>query len=72
MGPAGGAVAGEAEEEEVVQEQDLPPAAAARLYQARLRAAQGELESLQAAVKGRDGHASKHGQAVAGSGGGGS
>ena len=54
--PAGGAVAGEAEEEEeeVVQEQDLPPAAAARLYQARLRAAQGELESLQAAVKGRD------------------
>ena len=58
MGPAGGAVAGEAEEEEeeeeVVQEQDLPPAAAARLYQARLRAAQGELESLQAAVKGRD------------------
>ena len=37
-----------------MQEQDLPPAAAARLYQARLRAAQGELESLQAAVKARD------------------
>lgn len=52
--PAEPHAAGQGEEEDEVQEQDLPPAAAARLYQARLRAAQGELESLQAAVKARD------------------
>lgn len=42
------------EEEEEVREADLPPQAAARLYQARLRAAQAELAGLQDAVKGRD------------------
>ena len=41
-------------DEEAVQEQDLPPAAAVRLYQARLRAAQGDLAGMQAAVKARD------------------
>ena len=37
-----------------LQEGDLPPAAAARLYAARLRAAQGDVEGLQAALKARD------------------
>lgn len=37
-----------------LEERDLPPAAAARLYQARLRAAQDELATAQAAVKARD------------------
>lgn len=37
-----------------VKERDLPPAAALRLYQARLRAAQDELAAAQAAVKARD------------------
>ena len=54
LGPSGGAAAGEADKEEAIQEQDLPAVAEARLYQARLRAAQGELESMQAAVKAKD------------------
>ncbi|KAL4457618.1 hypothetical protein ABPG75_012483 [Micractinium tetrahymenae] len=40
--------------DEPLQEGDLPSAAAARLYAARLKAAQGDLEGLQAALKARD------------------
>lgn len=40
--------------DEALQEGDLPPAAAARLYAARLKAAQADLEGLQAALKARD------------------
>ncbi len=37
-----------------LQEGDLPPAAAVRLYAARLKAAKADLEGLQGALKGRD------------------
>lgn len=56
--PAAAAALGAApslgDDDEPLQEGDLPPAAAARLYAARLRAAQSDLEGLQAAVRARD------------------